>query len=37
MFGLLDGDHLAEAKKQGAVLPWGNFLTVAINFVIVAW
>jgi large conductance mechanosensitive channel len=28
---------LAEAKKQGAVLPWGNFLTVAINFVIVAW
>jgi large-conductance mechanosensitive channel len=28
---------LAEAKKQGAVLAWGNFLTFAINFVIVAW
>jgi uncharacterized membrane protein len=28
---------LAEAKKQGAVLAWGNFLTLAINFVIVAW
>lgn len=30
-------DTLADAKKQGAVLAWGNFLTVAINFVIVAW
>jgi large conductance mechanosensitive channel len=30
-------DSLAEAKKQGAVLAWGNFLTLAINFVIVAW
>jgi len=30
-------NSLAEAKKQGAVLAWGNFLTVAINFVIVAW
>ena len=28
---------LAEAKKQGAVLAWGNFLTLAINFLIVAW
>jgi hypothetical protein len=28
---------LAEAKKQGTVLAWGNFLTVEINFVIVAW
>jgi large conductance mechanosensitive channel len=27
---------LADAKKQGAVLAWGNFLTVAVNFVIVA-
>ncbi|HEX8165497.1 MAG TPA: large conductance mechanosensitive channel protein MscL [Beijerinckiaceae bacterium] len=27
----------AEAKKQGAVLGWGNFVTVAINFVIIAW
>jgi large conductance mechanosensitive channel len=28
--------NLADAKKQGAVLAWGNFLTVAINFMIVA-
>jgi large conductance mechanosensitive channel len=30
-------DSLAEAKKQGAVLAWGNFITVGINFLIVAW
>jgi large conductance mechanosensitive channel len=30
-------ETLVEAKKQGAVLAWGNFITVAINFVIVAW
>jgi large conductance mechanosensitive channel len=30
-------DSLAEAKKQGAVLAWGNFLTVVINFVIIAF
>ena len=29
-------DNLAEAKKQGAVLAWGNFLTIAINFFIIA-
>jgi large conductance mechanosensitive channel len=29
-------DSLVEAKKQGAVLAWGNFITIAINFVIVA-
>src|SRR5689334_8993620 len=23
---------LAEAKKQGAVLAWGSFLTIALNF-----
>jgi large conductance mechanosensitive channel len=28
---------LAEAKKEGAVLAWGNFITVLINFLIVAW
>ena len=28
---------LAEAKKQGAVLAWGNFLTVVINFLVIAW
>ena len=26
-----------EAKKQGAVLGYGQFLTVAINFLIIAW
>jgi large conductance mechanosensitive channel len=30
-------DSLAEAKKQGAVLAWGNFLTLLINFVIIAF
>jgi large conductance mechanosensitive channel len=30
-------DSLVEAKKQGAVLAYGNFLTIAINFAIVAW
>lgn len=28
---------LAEAQKQGAVLAWGKFLTVSVNFVIIAW
>jgi len=28
---------LVEAKKQGAVLAWGNFLTIVINFVIIAF
>jgi large conductance mechanosensitive channel len=28
---------LAEARKQGAVLAWGNFVTLAINFMIIAW
>jgi large conductance mechanosensitive channel len=30
-------ETLAEARKQGAVLAWGNFLTLVINFVIVAF
>jgi large conductance mechanosensitive channel len=29
--------NLADAKKQGAVLAWGNFLTLCINFLIVAF
>ena len=29
--------NLADAKKQGAVLAWGNFLTLTINFLIIAW
>jgi large conductance mechanosensitive channel len=28
---------LADAKKEGAVLAWGNFLTILINFIIVAF
>ncbi|MGA7004458.1 MAG: large conductance mechanosensitive channel protein MscL [Pseudolabrys sp.] len=28
---------LAEAKKEGAVLAWGNFLTITLNFIIVAF
>lgn len=30
-------ESLEEARKQGAVFAWGNFLTVAINFLIIAW
>jgi large conductance mechanosensitive channel len=30
-------DSLVEAKKQGAVLAWGNFLTIVINFLIIAF
>src|ERR1700755_3045325 len=29
--------NLADAKKQGAVLAWGNFLTLTINFIIIAF
>ena len=29
--------NLADAKKQGAVLAWGNFLTLTLNFIIVAF
>jgi large conductance mechanosensitive channel len=31
------GMAYAEAKKQGAVLGRGNFVTIAINFMIIAW
>jgi large conductance mechanosensitive channel len=30
------GVAYADAKKEGAVLGWGQFLTVALNFVIIA-
>jgi large conductance mechanosensitive channel len=30
-------DTLTEAKKQGAVLAWGSFITITINFIIIAW
>jgi large conductance mechanosensitive channel len=40
-FTALSGDvkavALEEARKQGAVLAWGNFITIAINFIIIAW
>jgi len=28
---------LADARKQGAVLAWGNFLTITVNFIIIAF
>ena len=28
---------LAEAQKQGAVLAWGNFVTMVVNFLIIAF
>jgi large conductance mechanosensitive channel len=31
------GAAYADAKKQGAVIGYGQFLTVALNFLIVAW
>jgi large conductance mechanosensitive channel len=30
-------DNLVEAKKQGAVLAWGSFLTICINFLLIAF
>lgn len=30
-------DSLVEARKQGAVLAYGNFITLVINFIIVAF
>jgi large conductance mechanosensitive channel len=35
--GRVTATTLAEAKKQGAVLAWGNFFTIVLNFLIVAW
>jgi large conductance mechanosensitive channel len=34
--GKVTAGSLVEAKKQGAVFAWGNFLTVVINFAIIA-
>jgi large conductance mechanosensitive channel len=31
------GLSYADAKKQGAVLGWGQFLTATLNFLIIAW
>jgi large conductance mechanosensitive channel len=30
-------NSLVEAKRQGAVLAWGNFLTLVINFIVIAF
>jgi large conductance mechanosensitive channel len=35
--GKVTATSLVEAKKQGAVLAWGNFLTVTLNFMIIAF
>jgi large conductance mechanosensitive channel len=29
--------NLADAQKQGAVLAWGSFVTVVVNFLIIAF
>ncbi|XUM20716.1 large conductance mechanosensitive channel protein MscL [Bradyrhizobium oligotrophicum S58] len=33
----VNAGNLADAKKQGAVLAYGSFLTITLNFVIVAF
>ena len=33
----ITADSLVEARRQGAVLAWGGFLTVVVNFLIVAF
>ena len=33
----ITADSLGEARKQGAVLAYGNFITVVLNFLIIAW
>jgi large conductance mechanosensitive channel len=33
----VNAPSLVEAKKQGAVLAWGSFLTIVINFAIIAF
>jgi large conductance mechanosensitive channel len=30
-------DTLVEAKKQGAVLAWGSFLTITLNFIVISF
>lgn len=27
----------ADAKKEGAILGWGQFITISLNFLIIAW
>src|SRR5882724_1694143 len=35
--GAVTATNYPDAAKQGAVLGWGNFLTVAVNFLIIAF
>ena len=35
--GAVTAESLDAAREQGAVLAWGKSVTVAINFLIVAW
>jgi large conductance mechanosensitive channel len=35
--GDVTASALDEARRQGAVVAWGSFVTVTINFLIVAW
>jgi large conductance mechanosensitive channel len=35
--GAVTADTLAAAKQQGAVLAYGNFITVVVNFIIIAF
>jgi large conductance mechanosensitive channel len=35
--GKVTADSLAEARKQGAVFAYGNFINSVINFLIIAW
>jgi len=35
--GGVTAQSLDQAKAQGAVLAWGNFVTIGINFLIIAW
>src|SRR6185437_16213291 len=37
MSSKVNATTLAEARKQGAVLAWGNFLTIVLNFLIIAF
>jgi large conductance mechanosensitive channel len=31
------GTGLVKAKEAGAILSWGNFATITVNFIIIAW
>lgn len=35
--GNVTANSLAAAREQGAVLAYGNFITILINFLILAW